>query len=424
MTDHSAVLDRRSYLAHVKQYLPSNPELELLEALIDDDHPAFGLRYRFGEHITSRGVFKPPCPKCAPCRTLKSRFTRALQSIPLGLVCSNTAEVFLDSADPATVAPRPLRLLGPGELFGVFETLDVLFDEEHRKAPWSVVAGARSVVALLSRRTQIENLIKRELSTRESSEDYRKTARVYANDDWQLLRYIASIGQSNAAGETPYETRIIVFAPLADRPMGETLQRQLPALHQIDGIGWLQSKNLRERAMDTDHLAANDFLAKANVPREDRVPLQKVAQHVLAAARGDLPTFVSAARPDVVRAVPLNMVKNTLNRWMKTEHALVLQPHHLKRGDVAFISIKANANYFSAEAGKKPSRGFLEFSIHCMDFLRALQPPDLDLSGTEFIDGPEAVLELLSSDAIDLENEAIPTRHPFLTACLKVARRA
>lgn len=62
---------------------------------------------------------------------------------PLCLVLNGSAEVFL--AKPDLMKTFPLQLIGPGEMFGVFEALDKLYSDVATPGFYSVSSGCVSI---------------------------------------------------------------------------------------------------------------------------------------------------------------------------------------------------------------------------------------------------------------------------------------
>jgi len=84
--------------------------------------------YEYGSLIVNQGKFVPPaCDQgedCATCKNLKAATENS--PIPLAVILENSVEVFLDSWTKEDPRHSPLRLIPAGEMFGTFETLDLL----------------------------------------------------------------------------------------------------------------------------------------------------------------------------------------------------------------------------------------------------------------------------------------------------------
>ncbi len=427
--DHSIALDRRRYHAYLERRGLKSSQLANLDVLIGGHRRAFVLRYRYGDPIAQAGRFCPPCldPECAVCRQVDSAFTVYQGSIPLALVSRNTVEVFIDAPGPAKRAKpwewrsRPARMMGPGELFGVFETLDALYDGNTHSGTWNVVAGARSIALLLTRRTRLRGWLTKQIQAgRVSRSELDQRLSALASDDWELVKFLAQrVG--DAADHEASETEVIVFPPFKSRPSRTEHQKRLQALAELGGVGWVQSKALRLQATDSIELASMPYLREANLPAGDRVALLGTVQQVLAAGRGDLPVFVAANRIGL-SSVPMAAVQRCVKDVFKTDQALLLHPHHLRQpGDTGFISIRANC--LPAISAVKP-RIVEEFCNHVAACLDEVASSNLDLTKFEHLNGRQAVFELLQvpHDSIDLERAGIPTKHRFLTGCLRIVR--
>jgi hypothetical protein len=102
--------------------------------------------YRYGDIVVENGRFLPPCRRpCPDCHNLLGSFEG---DIPLALILDNCAEVFLAGREEANTSDVPLRVISHGEMFGVFETLDLVLQTPRETPPWGVSAGIRSVWVL------------------------------------------------------------------------------------------------------------------------------------------------------------------------------------------------------------------------------------------------------------------------------------
>lgn len=440
LEEHAVKLTRRKYLRYLDQQLPQGDnftkerlvQLRSLDVLIEDDRPAFVLRYPYGATIAHGGTFHAPCQHsdCTSCREVEAAFVNDSATIPLALVLQNVVEVFLSIADDQRrsgdriLRSRPARLLAPGELFGVFETLDTLFDHDAGRSAWNVVAGARSIALLLTRRTDLVNWltdrVHRDFSNGTRKERGDLVERL-ASDDWELAKYFHSLPRdstSDTKGTDRFETTVVVFPSLGNT----VLRKHYPAIVALGAVGWLQSKALRQQATDTAVLASMPYLQRTKIPREQRIALLGTVQQILAAGRGDMPVFLSASHADSVRGVPLDAITHFLKEVFGTTQALVLQPHQLQRaGHEGFISVKVNCLPAFTET---VPRNFGAFCSHVESFLSTIAWSGLDLDRTQMLPGRQAVHEMLGVDdkSIDLTKNRIPERHPFLTGCLRIVR--
>lgn len=97
----------------------------------------FFAKYNFGDHIIKKKQFILP--------NSDSTFSDLpTDVVPVCLVLSQQAEVYLPYYGKSDL-PRSLRLLEPGNLFGVFEVANRLLGKEHPIQDWCVSAGSRTV---------------------------------------------------------------------------------------------------------------------------------------------------------------------------------------------------------------------------------------------------------------------------------------
>jgi hypothetical protein len=128
-----AVQKSNPNFAAILDQLNSNKSLPIL----------FKAKYLFGKEIILSGKFKPPC-NCDACKALVGNLTRYAQ-LPLGFVMNNCIEALIQSRDQHKT--NPLRILKPGDLFGVFEVIDKMH-EYSTNPTWTLSAGARTIIPL------------------------------------------------------------------------------------------------------------------------------------------------------------------------------------------------------------------------------------------------------------------------------------
>lgn len=108
-------------------------------------HTLLKIKYPYGSKIVDKGVFNLPLVNTELLSIndrsmpffLREKLTYC--SIPLSVILDNNTEVFVEARGGAT----PLNFFKPGDLFGVFESMDFLTDNQSSPI-WSVTAGARS----------------------------------------------------------------------------------------------------------------------------------------------------------------------------------------------------------------------------------------------------------------------------------------
>jgi len=130
----------------------NKPLAELIDVISPDKHyPLIKARYQYGDLVVKNGTTYLPAvdrhpsllPITDPCfkKTLKDHLTYS--TIPLFLNLHKANEVYMN-AHQRTV---PLNLFYPGNLLGLFESLDLLYGRESAAA-WSVSSGARHIFML------------------------------------------------------------------------------------------------------------------------------------------------------------------------------------------------------------------------------------------------------------------------------------
>ncbi len=136
--------DVRDIVKHLNKQL-----FDSIEALCPDDNlRMYKVSYEYGELIIDKGRV------CLPNGLRKMRYLAdeadkslvddlSYRSIPLALVLHNGAEVFVDDGQHTV----PVRILNPGELFGLFEFFDGA-NNQTTASVTSVSSGARSAFML------------------------------------------------------------------------------------------------------------------------------------------------------------------------------------------------------------------------------------------------------------------------------------
>ena len=431
--EHCIRLDRPAYSGLVAERL-SGCELPQLDLLVTEQTPAFRASYPYAHEIVVDGTFRPPCGSaaCRGCKELGDALVHHGVQIPLALITRNCVEVYIKvqvagwspSARAIFSASRPLRLLWAGELFGVFESLDSICDLPRSRTPWSVTAGARSLILLAPglpmrslERWLKEGLRRKGLSTIGISD----TVQRWQNDGWELVKLLLKTVSVDRMPPDPpgdWTTEIVVFPHVSGS--ASLTEGSIPSLLSIAKIGWTQSRFLRNQFTEEENLTSAISTSTRTINRDERISLMGVLRQVLAMARGDLPAYVPTG---AVPALPYDELRECLLTFPKKGHALLLQPGHLKApGDHGFVSLKMN--FLPSQGSDKP-RTFQEFREHIDSLLTKLPANDLDLKRTKFIE-PETAYEEIFGDTgeglVSLVDTRLPIRHPFLTGCLKIVR--
>lgn len=419
-TDHCRPIKAANALdRHLNTGLNDPPNGKLVEPFVSKAAPAFLARYSYGEELVRDGRFRPPCldrPPCGSCRELIKAIESSEATIPLSLVVRGAVEVFVPVSSASTEAApsRPLRILKPGEFFGVFETLDVVSGLSAEEPRWGVSAGARSVLVLAS---QLSDRNERKITgdlIRQGVCDRRgipALIRTIKQDGWEFVRQVVAEDYSTDASRWTCE--VLILPGAAQKQLRED-RLAAQALLRIHEIGWSQSRHMRDYLSDEEKLVLNDHFASQK-RRIVQIDMFGVLRQILAMARGDLPAFNSVTSDAVL---PLSKFQEAMGRLPDRRAAVVIAPQHLQAaGDTAFVSVKVNC--LPAQRSAEP-RSFVAFDRHIEQALHHLPGHYLDLSKTRFLKGEEA-LEALANP-VRIPSADISSRHPFLTGCLKLVR--
>lgn len=197
---------RETYWEDVREEVSAlNPELAEIcnEINPSKKYPLFRLNYPYGATIVDQGQFCLPSLTGKPFSVKDSSLPSFLRenlnysSIPLSLVLHNNTEVFVEVNERV----NPLNFFKPGDLFGVFESVDYLANTTST-AIWSVTAGARSTFMI----PRITDKI--------GHNRIRKEFRVSANEppstllnQWKIFKGIYDCREK----EAPWTNDILVF---------------------------------------------------------------------------------------------------------------------------------------------------------------------------------------------------------------------
>lgn len=175
--------------------------------------PFFTVQYRYGQTLLKDGRLEFHCD-CAECSAIKRDFSRAHVDIPLGLVMEKRFEIVEETkqdGNSARTLVTPRRMLDKGELFGVFETLGRVKGITE-SAPWTLYAGARSIVPLapegLGFGKQLKALFGAANATFVEFPDIRKkTTKVTEIGWWDCLKNLAD------SLHIEWRANVVLFSP-------------------------------------------------------------------------------------------------------------------------------------------------------------------------------------------------------------------
>jgi hypothetical protein len=309
---------------------------------------AWRLRYRFGQTIvhqpvagTSRVV--APCgaagaSKCRGCTELTEELVRAAAErgeqdrdpawfIPLAIVLRGTVEVHMPAEAPTRhLRTRPLRVVEPGEAFGLFELGDELIDQEPaaEDSPWAVTAGLRSLIlSAPHNNTGLGRLIVAALDAEAGVRLGQKTRRALEG------------GGSGPPDEVIADALPHIAGALAKEPTVEVLiipdlreaVRHSPALEAaLFRLAWTQSLHTRRTLLHYEN-AERD----GRVRRADPYHYRTVA-YLRGILERTVPAWAPAAYLSHVEPLQLlgRLLRNVKHRDWRDLEPLVFAPGYLK----------------------------------------------------------------------------------------------
>jgi hypothetical protein len=289
-------------------------------------------RYDYGKLMVNRGRFSTPCDvdPCEECKALSSSV--GYSCIPFALLLERCVEVFLDygmeeycdNGHPPEEELRlvPLRLLGAGEVFGVFELLDSVLNGRIVQPPWSVSAGTRSVwIVAPMGDERIHNSIRKKTGVRWGER---------TRPHWKL---IAALERST------WQVSVLIFPDWILKAAAESTALRLFLLE----TGWKQSTNLRQSSLSDANLQTSFLKQYIKAPLGELYQYATI-RHILDIATGVAPAFQPAARAKIPGG-PFSEVEAKLRDMLKdiakNYQPIVLQPGHLSQaGDVGYYSFR------------------------------------------------------------------------------------
>jgi hypothetical protein len=291
-----------------------NPKLyEIIEQL--SPPKKFGLykfRYPYGMKIIDNGRLNIPLEngKSSFLSDTTAQKSLSYRSIPLALVLRNASEVFIEDDDRIV----PMRLLKPGDLFGVFEALDPP-DQESSASVTNVSAGARSAFML----AKISNSINHKRLTKELG--LRSPLPNGLVDHGLMFAEIAHRTKTT----NPWYNEILFFSAewFKERPNDAGWLRFTRYLHEV---AWQQSQYWR--TLTTFGLLWKT-LVKAITARNirPRQYLVDTIKHLIFMTTGAVPGFAPIENEE---AIPAKIIQEAyLNVYLLKSHSPILWvPHH------------------------------------------------------------------------------------------------
>lgn len=426
--DHCHAIKSKDALTEcIVERLGNDSLVDLVAPFVSDLSPAFLVRLPYGREIVQGGQLQSPCQpasRCSSCSQLIKSAQNASLTIPLSLVLKQAVEVFLpiESAGLEHAPSRPMRLLSPGEFFGVFETLDAQTGSPPTTPPWGVTAGARSVTVLTSEMSEkMKKTLSRELH--DSALRGQSSALMHAmrRDGWELVRHL--VRGSPTTGSPEWIAELLIFTGATARAL-QSHPAGARALLNVAMIGWVQSRDLRGGLIQEERLAQNQHLNRAGISSADRLALGGVLRQVVAIARGDLPGYSPVTSESIV---PIHLLRTRLSALAGPSKggraAILMGPHTLRRGgDVVFVSMSFNCLPAQTRDVKRPDTDWNGFCDHVEHSLAAID--DLPLSESGYVAEKEAIsmLTAIAGEFAIPGKKTIPTTLPFFRGCFRLVR--
>ncbi|MGA2086173.1 MAG: hypothetical protein ABSG60_11690, partial [Terracidiphilus sp.] len=236
----------------------------------------FSVRYEYGSVVIGpkvRGgdsqLLLKPCPSEVKCTNCDELLTACGDQLPLGIILTHNAEVYLDvdRVDHAVLYPPfvPLRILNPGDIFGIFEYLDEIACSSniHRpKAQWRVSAGTRSLS--ISSPLSNQAIAKRVLALLKEKgiqdEAWSTQANVlstrFDQDAWEFIKTVIRLVQTDRGtnkDENGWACEVLLIPVSWLHRMGSETQTRLAMVELLLSLysaGWDQSLHLRQYHAD------------------------------------------------------------------------------------------------------------------------------------------------------------------------------
>lgn len=417
----------------------------------------FSARYPYGSMLVRKGHFCLPDSTPHDATRAECESSVGYSRIPLALVINNCVEVYverhfnplnLEAGEHRSTIVVPLRILKKGELFGVFEVVDVLtFPPPSPSVPWEVSSGARTVhlLAPFADEKKID-AINVELGTSLSKNDIKE-------DSWRLLRSVAS------RTSPQWHAEVLLFPK--QWIMGDDVDSRCFREH-LYRLAWEQSINLRDAGVAESQVSEVILSLRNTIRNLGQIALLHIPpnlRHLVAIGMGTAIAFEPLAPHLKLKRYELGPFGECqeflLNHKYKGETKsfqscpVILQPCHLRNsGDVGYYSI-SRPSLFGPPLEWKRSllAGFvLPFAAVISKIMRSKDPAiaafrdhtTLDWCNLiVFGDGvkkhfkrrPSDPLCEILKDRIELHQELLSLntapvqKTPFSTACVKLVRR-
>lgn len=392
----------------------------------------YKIRYPYGANIIENGCFNLITEDGETVSLNDERVSKQIKnalsyrSIPLALVLHNASEVFIEDDDRIV----PMRLLKPGELFGVFEALDPP-DQEASASVTSVSAGARSafMLAKISDKSCHKRLVK-ELGLRSHLPK--------GLADHGLV--FAEIG-SHKQFATQWYNEILFFSDewLRERNGNAGWANFINYLHKV---AWSQSQFWR--TLTTFGLLWKTLI-KAITDRNirPRPYLVDTIKHLIFLVTGSVPGFTPTGTSEL--ALPSKIIQDVyINSYLLKSHSpIIMVPHHfsLEKPDISIYYSLSYPTLLEYSLNPKQTPTIVEdmreikLLMHLLDNrLRLKNDHTCEIMKKVIFDyftcepdvqgkiTPSSELPSLDKKLYD-ENRTFPSTSTFLRGCIRIANK-
>lgn len=307
-----------------------NPELaEICDQISPGKHyTLLKIRYPYGSKIVDKGEFNLPLTNSELLsvndRTMPLSIRKKVNysPIPLSVILENNTEVFVETKDGAI----PLNFFQPGELFGVFESMDFLTD--HQSSPvWSVTAGARSVFMIPRITDSIgHNRMRKEFGIAHD-------VPAHLSDQWKIFKGICS----HSTHEQEWHNTILVFTESWFEKNSEDVS-WLKFYKYLFKLSWKQLQLLRDLTeFNLLWSLFGDEINNRNL--KPRPYLVDTIKHLVSIANGSGVAFKPATTET---ALPISIIQDAYTDFynLKDYMPTLMQPCKLQGEDkIAYYSL-------------------------------------------------------------------------------------
>lgn len=293
------------------------------------DYHLYKIRYPYGALIVDNGTFylptkRPGFPISINDQDVTPSIRAALKysQIPLCLVLDKSAEVFTETEIENQVVP--LNFFKAGDMFGLFETADMLTNLDATKPTWNVSSGARSVFMLPGIGKNAHNLkLSKAFNTKV---DNPKTL----FDHWKNFVPLHNTVQSNSK----WHSTILVFT---NEWFDQNNNLYSNFRSYLIGLAWVQA-HLAPRGNSSDLLGLHFTNAVNLKGMKPRPYLLDTVKYLMSIARGFGIAFIPASDDS---ALPKKFLQDAyvqhyeLNDYMPT----LMHPGLLTDGGSVYYSL-------------------------------------------------------------------------------------